>query len=159
MLIELPSLETCHGERGTRLLGALARLQLCEAHGAQTRMQMTAPRVSRARLAIVQARKLCGVAEQTFDLEARFVIPVDRLGGQRDIRAEEQGIPAGGQVAHHHQVAMTLSLGMIDHLRVACAVGITRIELLKMRQMADVDFPVVGFGASRASPAWQQFSF
>jgi hypothetical protein len=71
-------------------------------------MKMNAQLVRRARLAIVQARELLGVAEQTFDLEARFVIPVDRLGGQRDIRAEEQGLPAGGQVEHHHHVEITL---------------------------------------------------
>jgi hypothetical protein len=108
MLIEIPSLETRHGERGLRRIGTLARLQLCKAYGAQTRINMKAQLVSGARLAIAQARELFGIAEQKFDLEARFVIPVDRLGGQRDIRAEEQGLPASGQVAHHHQVEIAL---------------------------------------------------
>src|SRR5262245_121941 len=42
---------------------------------------------------------------------------------------------------------------MIDDLRIAGDVGIARLKLLKMRQVADVDFPVVDFRASRATPA------
>ena len=108
MLIETTPFETRHGERSLGLIGMLASLQLREAHRAQTRIKMKAQLAGRTRLTIAEACELFGIAEQKFDLETRFVIPVDRLGGQRDIRAEEQGIPAGGQVAHNYHVEMTL---------------------------------------------------
>jgi hypothetical protein len=80
MLIEITPLETRHGERSLGPSGTLASLQRGEAHGAQTRMKMNAPLACRARLTIAQTCALCGVAEQQFDLEARVVLTVDRLG-------------------------------------------------------------------------------
>lgn len=80
MLINLTPLETRHGERSLGPIGTLASLQLGEAHGAQTRIKMKAQLACRARLTIAQTCERCGVAEQQFDLEAGFVITVDRLG-------------------------------------------------------------------------------
>ena len=80
MLIELTPLETRHGERRLGPTGTLPSLQLGEAHSAQTRMKMKAQLACRARLTIAEARELFGIAEQKCDLEARFVIPGDRLG-------------------------------------------------------------------------------
>jgi len=42
---------------------------------------------------------------------------------------------------------------MIDHLRVEGDGGLIRVDRLKTRQIADVDFPIIGFGPSRAIPA------
>ncbi len=71
-------------------------------------MKIPAQLAGRTRLTIAEAGELFGVAEQTFDLETRFVIPVDRLGGQRNICAEEQCMASSGQVTHHHQVKIVL---------------------------------------------------
>ncbi len=43
---------------------------------------------------------------------------------------------------------------MIDQLRVEGDIGLIRLDLLKTRQIADIDFPIIGFGPSGAVPAW-----
>jgi hypothetical protein len=103
MLIEIASFETRHGERCPWVVSGLTGLQLGEAHGAQTRMEMAAPRVCGARLTIAETRELLSVAAQKFDLKARFVIAVDRLSREGHIRAQEQGLPSCGEMLYHHQ--------------------------------------------------------
>jgi hypothetical protein len=103
MLIEITPLETHHGERSLGPSATLARRKLCEAHSAQTRIHMQSPLACRARLTIAQACELFSVTEKKCELEARFDIPVDRLGRQGAIRAEEQCISSSGPVAHDYQ--------------------------------------------------------
>ena len=79
MLIETAPLDTGHRERLPLLVGCLMPLQLGEAHGTQTRIEMKAQLASRACLTIAKAGELFRVAAQKFDLEARFVIAIDRL--------------------------------------------------------------------------------
>ena len=154
MLIEPTPFATRHGERRLGLIGMRASLQLREAHRAQTRINMQAPLAGRTRLTIAEACELFGIADTDMRLETRFVIPVERLGGQRDSRAEAPCIPASGQVTHHHHVEVALSVGMIDHRRIAGDVGLIPRAQLKPCQVADVDVPSIGFGPSRAVPAW-----
>jgi hypothetical protein len=79
MLLERIPLEARHGERRLEPSGTLVRLKLGEAHSAQTRIAMQAQLACRARLTIAQACELFRVAEQKCALEARLVIPVERL--------------------------------------------------------------------------------
>jgi hypothetical protein len=51
-------------------------------------------------------------------------------------------------------VEIALELRVLDYLRVEYNVGLTRIDPLTTRRIADVDFPIVGLGPSRAIPAW-----
>jgi hypothetical protein len=80
MLIDITPLATRHGERNLGPIRTLLSFSRCEAHGAHTRLTMKAQLLSRPRLTIAEPCELFRVAEQHFDLETCFVIPVDRVG-------------------------------------------------------------------------------
>src|SRR5215813_5840881 len=112
MLIESPPLETRHGKRLGGVSSLLTRFKLSEGHGAQTRVEVKVEFGLRASLTIGQAGKLFAVAKQKLDLEARFVIPVERQRIQVDIRAKEHRIPVVLGVHHDHHQKVTFKLHM-----------------------------------------------
>jgi hypothetical protein len=147
--METASFETRHGERRPWLSSGLTGLQLGEAHGTQTRLEMNAPLVSGPRLTIAETREWFGVAAQKFALTARCVTAVERLSREGHSRAPEQSLPSWGEMLYHHPAQMALQRRMIDHLMGECQVLIVRIDRLKARQIVVGDVPIVGFGPSR----------
>lgn len=147
-------LETGHGERRASLIGYLRGLKLGEAHGAQTGIEMKAQLACRAGLTIAQACELFGVAEQKFDLKARFVITIAGLSRQRHVRAKEQGIAPSRPVAHQHQAQITLAVTMLHHLMIEFDIFIARLDRRQAREIAAGDFPIVDFGPPRAALTW-----
>src|ERR671926_72667 len=118
MLIESPPFETRHGKRLGGVSSLLTRFKLSEGHSAQTRVEVKVEFGLRAGLTIGQARKLFAVAKQKLDLEARFVVAVERQRIQVDIRAKEHRIPVVVGVHHTHHQKVTSKLHMVDHLMI-----------------------------------------
>ncbi len=102
----------------------------------------------RARLAIAQAGKLFGVAKEKLDLKPRFVIVVEPLGLQVDIRAEEYRIAVAVGVDDDYHMEIPFQLHMVEHLMIQHDVLIFGLQALKARQIAPVDFAIIGLLAT-----------
>ena len=102
----------------------------------------------RARLAIAQAGKWFGVAKEKLDLKPRFVIVVEPLGLQVDIRAEEYSIAVAVGVDDDYHLEIPFQLHMVEHLMIQHDVLIFGLQALKARQIAPVDFAILGLLAT-----------
>ncbi len=67
MVIECPSLDTCHREdKGCSFCGLLTSFQLGKIESGETGIEMAVELFDRPRLAITESRKLFGIAEEKF---------------------------------------------------------------------------------------------
>src|SRR6476659_3183631 len=154
MLVETAPLETGHGKGRLWLATRLACFELGEAYSTETRIEMKVQLPCGACLTIAQPGELFRVAEQKFDLEARFVIAIDRCSRQRDISAKQQRSPPCRPVAHYDQRHVALQLDMIDNLMVELDVTVVHWDLGKARQIIEADFTIIRFGPSWALTTW-----
>ena len=82
-------------------------------------------------MAIAQARKLFGIAEQKLNLKARLVLAIEPQRRQDNIRAKEYRIPIMLGIDHHHHQEGTLPLHMVEHLMLQHDVFICGVEAFK----------------------------
>lgn len=69
-------------------------------------------------MAIGQARKLLGVSTQKRNLEARFVLAIERERVQIDIRAQEYGTPVALGVDDEPHMEIAWELDMVNALMI-----------------------------------------
>ena len=86
MVIECPSLDSCHREnKGLMAHLLLLHLQFGKIKSGETGIEMEVELVALARLAITQPGELLGIAKQEFDLKAQFVEAVDLVSALRQV--------------------------------------------------------------------------
>lgn len=130
------------------------RFELGEGDGGHTRVAVKGECSMGAGLTIHPAGTWFGVAQQTCDLEARFVIAVQCERVKVYIGAQQHGtaVPLGVHHKDHTQIAWALDMG--DDLGIEHDVVIVRLKLRKAREVSPVHLAVVGLGASWAGALW-----
>ena len=88
MRVETPPDEAGHRERGREVTVGLDRLQFTEGHRGEAGIDLKGEGIGSAGLAMGEAGERLAVAAEKFNLEAGFVIPVERDGVQVQIGAK-----------------------------------------------------------------------
>lgn len=148
VLIAGPPLETCHGKRLVAVAVWMTRFELGEGHCAQTGGAVQSAFGFCAGLAIAQTGALLGVATEKCALTTCLVIAGEPLGLQVDVGAEEHGIAVAVGMDHHHSLAITVSLHMVEHLMVQNDGLVFGSEALQARYVAPGDLAIVGLVAA-----------
>ena len=113
MLIESASLETQHRNRFIAVILLLARFKLRYIHRAQTGIEVEVKLGFGARLAITETRKLFRIAEDEFNLKARFVKTIESQRLEINIGAKEDRITIGLGIDHDHHLQVAFELDVI----------------------------------------------
>ena len=114
MCVETPPDEAGHRERGREVTVGLDGLQFAEGHRGEAGIDMKGHRIGSAGLAMGEPGELLAVAEEKFNLEAGFVIPVERDGVQVQIGAKKKGEPLGPPVNDDHDADVPAQAREID---------------------------------------------
>src|SRR5918992_1852052 len=149
MLIEGPTLETGHRKRLVAVAALMTRFELGKGHRTQTGIEVKVEFGFGAGLTIAQPGKLFSIAKEKLDLETRFVIAVESLGRQGDIRAEKHGIALALGMDDNDDLEIAFQLHMVEHLMIQHDVLVFGLKALKARQIAPVDFAIVGLLTAR----------
>jgi len=150
MLVETPPDEAGHRERGREVTVGLDGLQVTEGHGGEAGIDLKGEGIGSAGLAMGEPGELLAVAEEKFNREAGFVIPVERDGVQVQIGAKEEGEPLGPRVNDDHDSDTPAQAGEIDEGGFEPERRVRGGYRSKHRRVAvgPIDFPGVATGSA-----------
>jgi len=143
MLIKVPAFQARHGEGGQLVMRVLSCFQFGKGHSHQAHIEMESQLSLRAGLAVAQTRKLFGITEQEFNLEARFVKAIEACRSEIGVGAKEERRAVRAGLDDHDDAHVAFELHMVDHLGVEDNPLIAGRHPLKASQIRPMHFAVL----------------
>ena len=152
MLVEIPPDEAGHREGGWEVTVGLDGLQFTEGPGGEAGIDLKGEGIGSAGLAMGEPGERLAVAEQKFDLEAGFVIPVASAGVQVQSGAKEEGDPLGPRVHDDHDSDAPAQTGEIEEGGFAAESRVGESHGGKHRRVAVGPIDLTGVAAGGPTP-------